>query len=105
MRKTKYNFRSNLNPMKKKITAVVQARVGSSRFRGKVLKKINGKEAIILLLDRLSKSKKLENIIVAIPQKKEDDPLFDVLIKNNYNVFRGEELNVLKRYYDCSKKK
>ena len=104
MRKTKYNFRSNLNPMKKKITAIVQARVGSSRFRGKVLKKINGKEAIILLLDRLSKSKKLENIIVAIPQKKEDDPLFDVLIKNNYNVFRGEELNVLKRYYDCPKK-
>ena len=91
--------------MKKKVTAIVQARVGSSRLRGKVLKKINGKEIIILLLDRLSKSKKIENIIVAIPQKKEDDLLFKVLKKNNYNVFRGDELDVLKRYYDCAKKK
>jgi glutamate-1-semialdehyde 2,1-aminomutase len=90
--------------MKKKVTAIVQARVGSSRLRGKVLKKINGKEIIILLLDRLSKSKKIENIIVAIPQKKEDDLLFKVLKKNNYNVFRGDELDVLKRYYDCAKK-
>ena len=38
--------------MKKNITAIVQARIGSSRLRGKVLKKINGKETIIILLER-----------------------------------------------------
>jgi len=90
--------------MIKKVTAIVQVRMGSSRLKKKCLKKINGKETIILLLDRLSKSKKLENIIVAIPNKKEDDVLFKVLKKNNYNIFRGNKLNVLKRYYDCAKK-
>jgi len=89
--------------MKKKITAIVQARIGSSRFRGKVLKKINGKETIILLLERLSKAKKISDIVVAIPSTKENDILFKVLKKNNYKIFRGSENNVLKRYYDCAK--
>ncbi len=89
--------------MKKKITAIVQARIGSSRLRGKVLKKINSKETIILLLERLSRAKKVNDIIVAIPNTKENDVLFEVLKKHNYKIFRGSEKNVLKRYYDCAK--
>ena len=58
--------------MKKKITAIVQARIGSSRLRGKVLKKIKGKESILILLERLSRSRSIEKIIVAIPKSKED---------------------------------
>ena len=90
--------------MIKKVTAVVQARIGSQRLGGKVLKKINNKETILLLLNRLSQAKEINRIIVAIPNKKEDDPLHDILKKNNYEVFRGSEKNVLKRYYDCAKK-
>ena len=90
--------------MKKKITAIVQARIGSTRLRGKVLKKIKGKETIILLLDRLSKAKKISDIVVAIPNTKENDNLFKLLNKHKYTVFRGSEKNVLKRYYDCAKK-
>ena len=90
--------------MIKKVTAVVQARIGSQRFRGKVLKRINNKETILLLLKRLSQAKEIDRIIVAIPNKKKDDPLYDILKKNNYEVFRGSEKNVLKRYYDCAKK-
>ena len=89
--------------MKKNITAIVQARIGSSRLRGKVLKKINGKETIIILLERLSRAKTIENIIVAIPNTKENDKLYKVLKKYNYKTFRGSENNVLKRYYDCAK--
>ena len=90
--------------MIKKVTAVVQARIGSQRLRGKVLKKINNKETILLLLNRLSQAKEIDRIIVAIPNRKKDDPLHDILNKNNYEVFRGSEKNVLKRYYDCAKK-
>jgi len=88
----------------KKITAIVQARIGSSRLKGKVLKKINGKEIILLLLKRLSLAKKIDDIIVAIPDKKQDDQLYYILKKNNFKVFRGSENNVLNRYYKCAKK-
>ena len=89
--------------MRKKITAIVQARIGSSRLRGKVLKKINSKETIILLLERLSRAKKINDIIVAIPNTKENDVLFEVLKKHKYKIFRGSEKNVLKRFYETAK--
>ena len=89
--------------MNKKITAIVQARIGSNRFRGKVIKKINGKETILLLLKRLSLAKKIDEIIVAIPNKRQDDVLHNILKKNNFKVFRGSEKNVLNRYYECAK--
>ena len=81
----------------KKITAIVQARIGSSRLRGKVLKKIKGKEVILILLERLLKARLVNNIIMAIPDTKENDILNKFLIKNNYTVFRGSEKNVLDR--------
>ena len=56
------------------------------------------------MLNRLSQAKEIDRIIVAIPNKKEDDQLHNILKKNNYEVFRGSEKNVLKRYYDCAKK-
>ena len=86
-----------------KVLAIVQARIGSSRLRGKVLKKIKGKEVILILLERLSKARLVNNIIMAIPDTKENDILNKFLIKNNYTVFRGSEKNVLQRYYECAK--
>jgi glutamate-1-semialdehyde 2,1-aminomutase len=90
--------------MKKKIVAIVQARIGSSRLRGKVLKKIRGKESIILLLERLSRAKQISNIVVAIPNNSENDILYKLLKKYKYNIYRGSENDVLKRYYECAKK-
>ena len=44
---------------KNKITAVIQARLNSSRFKNKILKKINGKEIIRILVERLKKSREI----------------------------------------------
>ena len=77
--------------MKKKITAIVQARIGSERLRAKVIKKINGKAIILLLLKRLSLAKEVDDIIIAIPNKKHADVLYNILKKNNFKVFRGSE--------------
>ena len=90
--------------MNKEIYAIVQARIGSKRFRGKVLKKIKGEEAILILLNRLSRSKKIKKIIVAIPKSSENKKLKRLLIKNNYSIFEGSQNNVLNRYYECAKK-
>ena len=48
-----------------KIVAIVQARMGSTRLPGKVLRSIGNKTVIELLLERLHLSKKIDQIIVA----------------------------------------
>ena len=48
-----------------KILAIVQARMGSTRFPGKVMKTINDMPMIQILLHRLSKSKLLTDLVVA----------------------------------------
>ena len=52
-----------------KILAIVQARLGSNRLPSKVLKKIGDRRVIEILLDRLSLSKKIDQIVIAIPNK------------------------------------
>ena len=89
---------------KNKITAVIQARLNSIRFKNKILKKIKGKEVIKILIERLKLSKEINDIIVAIPNTRSNDSLELFLKKNNINVFRGSEKNVLKRFLECSRK-
>ena len=57
------------------VVAIIQARLGSTRLPGKVLKKIIDKPLIELLLMRLSKSTELDSIIVATSIESEDDEL------------------------------
>ena len=89
---------------KNKITAVIQARLNSTRFKKKILKKIKGKEVIKILIERLKLSEEINDIIVAIPNTRSNDSLELFLKKNNINVFRGSEKNVLKRFLECSRK-
>ena len=88
----------------KKIFSIVQARIESTRLRGKVLKRIRGKHSILILLDRLSKCKQIEKIIVAIPKTKNNNYLKKILLKNNFEVYEGSQKDVLKRYFNCAKK-
>ncbi len=81
-----------------KIVAVVQARMGSSRFPGKVMKKIKNEPLIGLLLKRLKLSKKITNIVVATSNNKNNIPLIEYLKDNKYDFFQGSENDVLDRY-------
>ena len=58
-----------------KILLIVQARINSKRLPGKVLKKINNKTIIEILLNNLKKVKEIDQIIVAISNSKSDDIL------------------------------
>ena len=58
-----------------KVAAIVQARMGSTRLPGKVLKFISGKPMIELLLARLSQSSEIDEIIIATSKSPEDDKL------------------------------
>ena len=90
--------------MASKVIAIVQARVGSIRLPGKVLKEINGKSLIEILFHRLSQSKKIDKLILATSVNKENDTLANLVEKLGFDVFRGSENDVLGRYYNAAKK-
>ena len=87
-----------------KIIAIVQARMGSERLPEKVIKPIIGKPMILHVLDRLNKSKYIDEIILATSILDKEQPLANIVSTAGYKVFRGKEDNVLKRYIDAIKK-
>lgn len=88
----------------KKILCIVQARMGSSRLPGKVMKKLNGKPMITYTLEALKKSRYIDQVILATSNKKQDDELANYVETLGIKVFRGDEDNVLKRYKLASDK-
>lgn len=80
-----------------KFAATIQARMGSTRLPGKVLKDILGKPMLLWQIERLRESKYLEEIIVATTESKVDDQIVDFCQKNNVSCYRGSENNVIDR--------
>lgn len=87
-----------------KIAAIIQARMGSERLPGKVLVQISGKPMIWHVVNRLRFSKKIDDIILAIPNSKENDKLEKFAKENKIKYFRGSEEDVLSRYYQAAKR-
>ena len=88
---------------KMEIDCIIQARMGSERLPGKVLLDLtNGKKIIDFLFEQLESSE-LKKKIVAIPENSEDDVLFEHLNNSKILCFRGSSLDVLDRFYYCSK--
>jgi glutamate-1-semialdehyde 2,1-aminomutase len=88
----------------KKVLAIVQARMGSTRLPGKVLKEINGEKLIEILFNRLSLSSKIDKIILATSENLENECLAETVQKMGYDVFRGSEIDVLDRYFHAAKR-
>lgn len=87
------------------IAAIVQARMASIRLPGKALMDIGGeKPALWHIINRLRAAKKLDDIILAIPDTKENDVLEKFAVENRAHFFRGSENDVLSRYYQAAKK-
>ncbi len=89
-----------------KIAAIIQARTSSTRLPGKVLKELPYNSGITCLeqvIRRLKKSKRLNEIIIATTEEKEDDEIIDITKKEDVKYFRGSKENVLSRYYFAAK--
>ena len=88
-----------------KVIAIVQARMGSLRLPNKVMLPLSGDMTIIeVLLKRLSKSRQIDEIILATSVDKKNDSLSDHVMGLGYQVYRGSESDVLDRYYKSAKK-
>ena len=86
-----------------KTTAIIQARMGSSRFPGKILERINGITILQSLFEQLKYSELIDNKIIATTENKEDDALVDFGNSEKIDIFRGSDIDVLDRYYQCAK--
>jgi len=79
---------------------IIQARMGSSRLPGKVMKQIDGIPMIGYQIERLKKTN--FSVTVATSIDSNNDKLVEYLEKIGVQVFRGSEDDVLKRYYDAA---
>ena len=90
--------------VKNSVTVIIQARYSSKRFEGKILKKIENKTILEILIKRLKKSKKIDNIIVACSNNIKDKKIINLCKSLNISYFTGSEKNVQKRFFQASKK-
>ena len=88
----------------KKVVAIVQARMGSSRLPGKVLQKVGNMTVIELLLERLSKARLIDLVLVAVPDDKQNQTLVDHVVQLGFQCEQGSENNVLERFHQAAKK-
>ena len=88
-----------------KTSIIIQARLGSKRLPNKIFKKVNNKTILEIIFKRLSKSKRADDIIFAIPKNIENLKLKNFITKKlKAKFFLGPEEDVLKRYYMTAKK-
>ncbi len=83
------------------IFIIIQARANSSRLKEKVLLPLCQKSVLEIMIERLSHFK--DNIIVATTKNKEDDKIVSICKRVKVKYFRGDEEDVLKRYYEAAK--
>ena len=86
-----------------KVVAIVQARMGSTRLPNKVMKPIGITPMIELLLSRLSRTKEVDQIIVATSIDTRNQPLVDHVRKLGYACEQGSENDVLDRYVQAAR--
>lgn len=84
------------------IAAIVQARMGSTRLPGKVMKLLSDKPMLSHIIDRLKHSKKIDRIIIATTVKEDDKVIVKLSKETGIDVFCGSSEDVLDRYYQSA---
>jgi spore coat polysaccharide biosynthesis protein SpsF len=83
--------------------AIIQARMGSTRFPDKILREIIKIPLLEHIIYRVKNAKCVNNVIIATTVNKKDNILIKWLKENNYLYYRGSEDDVLDRFYQTAK--
>ena len=87
-----------------KVSAIIQARLGSKRFPKKILKKVNDKTILEHVIEQVQNSKLIDEIIIATTDLRQDHVITEICKKNKVKFFLGSSNDLLDRYYNCAKK-
>lgn len=85
-----------------KVVAIIQARMGSNRLPGKVLRTLGGATVLAQVIARAMAVPSIDEVVVATSTQREDDPVEKEARKCGAGVFRGSETDVLSRYYEAA---
>lgn len=85
------------------VTAIIQARMGSTRLPGKVLLPLFDKTVLGHVISRLQQSRLLNDIVVATTGLLRDDDVAEETKKYSARVYRGSEDDVLDRFFAASR--
>jgi spore coat polysaccharide biosynthesis protein SpsF len=89
--------------MKEKLKIIIQARTGSTRLPGKILKPFYEDKTILdILIGNLTQLFKKEDVILATSTAPNDCQLEKIANNHGICFFQGDENNVLKRFIDCA---
>ena len=81
-----------------KAVGIIQARMGSSRLPGKTLLPLGNRTILTYLVERLKRSRTLDDVIVATTLLSRDDVIVAECEQHGIAWFRGSESDVLGRY-------
>lgn len=86
-----------------KFLAMIQARCGSTRLPNKIFKDLCGRTVLERVLDRVSQSKRIDEVMVVTTLNKEDIKVVELVASMGVRVFAGSSEDVLDRYYQAAK--
>lgn len=81
------------------IVAIIQARMGATRLPGKVLEDVAGQPMLARVVSRTRRSNTLDTVVVATTTQPADDAIVSLCKERGWPFFRGNEDDVLDRYY------
>ncbi|NTW98933.1 MAG: hypothetical protein HGB35_03190, partial [Geobacteraceae bacterium] len=84
------------------VVGIIQARLGSSRLPGKVLKKVCNKSMFEHLVERVQYSSRLDKIVLATTTNPLDDPLAELSEAIGISCYRGSEHDVVDRFFNAA---
>lgn len=84
------------------IVAIIQARMGSTRFPGKIGKDLGGKPVLVRCVERAKRAASLNAVIVATTDEPSDEAVVALCKEHEYPWFRGSQDDVLDRYYQTA---
>ena len=86
-----------------KYLAMIQARCGSTRLPNKVLKDLYGKPALQRMIERVQKSRMIDEVMVVTSIKRDNLPILKLCSSMDVRIGVGSENDVLDRFYQTAK--
>ena len=88
--------------MEMNITAIIQARTGSTRLKNKVLLKVLDRTMLEYVVERVNAVRFANNVLIATTDNKEDDVINGLANTLGVSIYRGSQDDVLDRFYKAA---